>query len=138
MKINKIQNNGQIPTFGTRIGSTLQDKIALGKARGVFSNQQCETITKIENDGLPVVLDIVDKIIIKRVNNKSSMCLEKHMALIDESKERVTIDNLSAVYKPRTDNKLCFSLDNFAKLFSDEYNLAGKIEEVYKSLTQKK
>lgn len=137
MKINKIQNNNQNPAFGTRIGSIMQEKIALVKARSAFSLKQCDNLNKIENDGLSAVLDIVDKIIIKRVNNKSSMVLEKQLALLSESKERVIIDVLSDVYKPRTNNKLYFSLESFAKLFSDEYNLAGKIEEAYKKFTAK-
>ena len=132
MKINKIQNN--YPAFGTHIGKNLQEKIALGKARGLFSNEECENLMKIENDGLPAMLDIVDKLIIKRINNKGGMVLEKHLALLSENKDKIIIGNLGNVYKPRANNKFYFSFEQFAELFKDKYNLAGKVEEAYKKL----
>ena len=135
MKINKIQNNN--PTFGTQIGKNLQEKILLGKSRNFFSDEQCENLMKIENDGFPGVLDIVDKIIVKRVNNKSNIIIEKQLALLNESKEKIVISDLNNVYKPRANNKLSFSFECFVEYFKDKYNLAGKIEEAYKKFAEK-
>ena len=135
MKINNIQNNN--PKFGTQIGKKLQEKILLGKARDFFSGEQYENLMKIENNGLPGVLDIVDKMVIKRVNNKTSVVIEKQLALLNENKDKIIISNLSNVYKPRANNKFSFSFNRFAEFFKDNYNLAGKIEEAYKKFAEK-
>ena len=116
------------------MGLNLQEKIHLCRDKGFFNSEQTRNITKIEDDGLNVVLDIVDKYVIKRVKNKNQLEISKCLAVISEG-NKVIIDSMDQIYKRSSNNNLFnFLSHQFAKLFNDEYKLAEKIKSAYESL----
>ena len=133
MRINKIQNNNYNTSFGTYMGIHMQEKILLGKTRGVFSQKQLEVLTKIEEDGINAVLEITDKYKIMCIGKKSTIVPVKSLTLGDLY-NNIVIQTLDKVYRPTNDNqRLYFNIVQFAKLFDEDFNLAEKIKKSYES-----
>ena len=138
MQVNQIQNNIYSASFGTSIGANIQEKILLCKSKNRFSAVNDKNLLKIEDDGLPAVLEIVNKFKLKKIINKRNIPHTKTLDLIVKGKG-YTIDKLENVFTGNhNDSILCFNCLNFAKLFSEEYNLAEKIKMTYKSIIENK
>ena len=135
MQVNQIHNN---TLFGTSIGINMQEKILLCKSKNRFPSENNKNLLKIEDDGLPAVLEIVNKFKLKKIINKHNIPHTKTLDLIVKGKS-YTIDKLENIFTGNhNDTLLCFNCSNFAKLFSDEYNLAEKIKTAYKSIIENK
>ena len=137
MKINSTLNNKYNAPFGTLLGTTMQKKIILCKNNNLFSAEQNAVLKEIENDGFNAILDIVDKYVVKRINNKSSFDVYKCLAVIYEN-NKIVIDSMEQIFKPGKNNKFFYFFpDKFVKLFDPKNNLAGKIKSVCESADKK-
>ena len=135
MRVKKIQINSNNPSFGTRLGANLREKIYVAQKNHIINVKHLQVISKIQDDGLDVVLDISDKYVIKRSAEQSILQRNKRLTISDEQNNDIVIDNLEKVYRPTDDNQqFYFSLKNLAELFNDDYNLAEKIRNGYNKL----
>lgn len=134
MQIQSVKNNQQ--HFGTYLGVNMQEKILLAKHRGILSSEQLRNLSKIEDDGLNVVLEISNRYFIKKdSSNKGLLDLQKHLTLSNYRKS-INIVNMKGIIEQYSKTKDVFHMQKFIKLFNDDFNLADKIEKGYKLLTE--
>lgn len=132
MQIQRIENQRHKQSFGTYLGVNIQEKILLCQQRKMFTPERLKNLEKIEDDGFYAVLEITDKLLLRRSkDNKTILTDLKKVLTFNNNGKKVTVSDLNDVYEPiRKNTKYIFHTDKFMRLFDNDFDLAGKIQKI--------